>query len=1129
MAGERLLIVEDDALLRNVLADRLAREGLETVTAGTLAEARAQLDAATPDVVLTDLRLPDGEGLELLREAGESRDTVWVVMTAHATVSLAVEALKLGARDFIEKPFSLERAVATVKQALETTALRREVTALREKSFAGSKVIGDSTAMRSVFTLVQRLADAGATTVLIEGESGTGKGAIAAALHRMSQRAQGPFLNVTCSALPETLMESELFGHEKGAFTDARSTKRGLVEMADKGTLFLDEIAELTLPVQAKLLRFIEERAFRRLGGTRDMTVDVRIVTATNRSLSAEVAAGRFREDLFYRLRVVPITLPPLRERRDDILPLAKHFLEHFNHEFGKRVAELTSEASQMLVNYRWPGNVRELRNVIERAVLLVDGDRIGTGELPPEVSAPAQAAGAAAGNGTLEDVERRLLMGALEHAGGNQSRAAAALGISRHQIRTKMQKWGLLALALLALAVPSALSAQSPADREASAQCERCHANREVLAQRAPEGTSADSLLVSHEALARSAHASVPCVRCHPLPGVLPHPQEKRATVPCGTCHAAADSLWRAGPHGGRRGKKEAPCIACHGVHDVRRGRDIVRGAGMVELTARCVTCHQDRAFAPGDVHKDKVNCASCHGAHMIQPVRDPATHAIPLGIAERCAVCHTKEAAAARADIHGITAREQARGARPITRDTAATCVACHGGHGIQPARKLEREVALVNLCGQCHKEESASYAETYHGRATRLGYYRAARCDDCHSGHHVFPSSDPRAATSAGQLAHTCGKCHEQAAQRPAFVQYRTHVRPHSPSEGFAIFGTWLFMNVLLGSVFTVFGMHTLFWLKRLLEEKWHERQRRIALGLPPREPRRVALDSADRGEGPYVWRFKLVHRLIHGISVVSFFALVITGLPLRFSCAVWAPGLVRVLGGMQSAGIIHRIAGAVTVLYFTWHVAHLVVIFFRTRDKKSLFWGPDSMVPQPSDVRDFIQMWKWFFGRAPYPRFPRYGYNEKFHYFGAFWGIVLLGGSGLIRWFPAVSTAVLPGWAFNAAAILHSEEALLAAGFMFLIHFFNVHMRPDKFPMDGVMFTGRLRIEELAKDHAQTAEMIGDLTGRPVSTRAVPDLPAPPPPRWVTYVAAIGGLSALAVGLVIVGLVLWVQLC
>jgi DNA-binding NtrC family response regulator len=396
----------------------------------------------------------------MIREVAPRSSAVFVVMTAHATVATAVEALKLGAKDYLEKPFTLDRAVATVRQALEMTALRREVAALRDRSsHAGTTVIAESPAMRRVFELVERLASVDATTVLIEGESGTGKGAIAQALHRLSRRASGPFLNITCSALPETLMESELFGHEKGAFTDAHTAKRGLVEMAERGTLFLDEIGELTPGVQAKLLRFIEEKTFRRLGGTRDLTVDVRIMTATNRDLAAEVAAGHFRADLYYRLRVIPITLPPLRERPEDITPLAKHFVAHFAREFAKRIGEITPEALGLLAAFPWPGNVRELRNVMERAVLLADGSTIGVKELPPELSRGGAAAPGAptpatsADAGTLEEVERRLLATALDRAHGNQSRAAEALGISRHQIRTRMRRYGLLGLVGLAVA----------------------------------------------------------------------------------------------------------------------------------------------------------------------------------------------------------------------------------------------------------------------------------------------------------------------------------------------------------------------------------------------------------------------------------------------------------------------------------------------------------------------------------------------------------------------------------------------------------------------------------------------------------------------------------------------------
>jgi DNA-binding NtrC family response regulator len=461
MAGERVLILEDDRLLLTVLAERFGREGWEVATAATIAEARTALESLAPDVALVDLRLPDGESVELLREAGPHAPTVFVIMTAHATVGSAVEALKLGARDYLEKPFALDRAVATVRQALEVTALRREVAAMRDRSLVhGSTVIGEGPAMRRVFALLERLAAADTATVLIEGESGTGKGAIAQALHRLSRRAAGPFINVTCAALPETLMESELFGHEKGAFTDAHTAKRGLVELADGGTLFLDEIGELTPGVQAKLLRFIEEKAFRRLGGTRDLSVNARIMTATNRDLAAEAAAGRFREDLYYRLRVVPISLPPLRERREDIPLLAKHFAAHFAREFGKRIRAVAPEALDLLGAYAWPGNVRELRNVMERAVLLADGEQVTARELPPEVTRPAPAdragGGAATAEGTLEAVERRLLVEALEKTGGNQSRAARLLGISRHQLRTRMQRYGLLVLAaVLASVVP--------------------------------------------------------------------------------------------------------------------------------------------------------------------------------------------------------------------------------------------------------------------------------------------------------------------------------------------------------------------------------------------------------------------------------------------------------------------------------------------------------------------------------------------------------------------------------------------------------------------------------------------------------------------------------------------------
>jgi cytochrome b subunit of formate dehydrogenase len=857
--------------------------------------------------------------------------------------------------------------------------------------------------------------------------------------------------------------------------------------------------------------------------------VDVRIMAATNRDLAAEVAAGRFRADLFYRLRVIPITLPPLRERREDILPLVKHFVAHFNREFGKHVREIAPEAEALLGAYRWSGNVRELRNVIERAVLLADGETIGARELPLEVTAPMAAPVAAPlpdAGVKLDEMERRLLVQALERTGGNQSHAAQLLGLSRHQVRTRMKRHGLLMALLAAMALlPGGARAQ---DAQRSARCEQCHADREVLARLAPHGFNPDSLYVNRAILSRSVHAGVPCLRCHPIPGLMPHPGEARTTVPCGTCHAPADSLWRAGPHGGRRGLPEAPCQGCHGTHDVRPGKELERGEGARSLSRRCVVCHKDRQFQPGDVHKDRVSCATCHGAHMIQPVRDPATHGIALGIAQRCAACHDSVAANAFTDTHGVTARAQAASRVPLTGDTAATCISCHGGHGMKPAHDLDREVALVERCAACHRHEGETYADTYHGRATRVGYYRAARCTDCHGSHQIFPSSDARSPTSPGRLVATCAQCHGTAA-RASFVSYRAHVHPTDIKDNPAVFGAWLLMNVLLFSVFAVFGVHTVLWLARLLEIRWRERQRRRELGLEDEPLAKKPIDSAARGKGPFVWRFKLFHRWIHGISVVSFFALIITGLPLRFSCAVWAADMMRLLGGTRAAGIVHRTAGAITVAYFTVHLIYLAVFVARSKNRKALFWGPDSMVPQPQDVRDFVQMFKWFIARAPYPGFGRYAYSEKFHYLGAFWGIVLLGGSGMVRWLPGIFTHVLPGWAFNVAAIFHSEEALLAAGFMFIIHFFNVHLRPGKFPLDGVMFTGRATAQVLEEEHALTTEAWGDLASKPVSRKAIPDLPAPPPPHWMTVAAASLGLIALAVGLVLIGMIMWVQMC
>jgi two-component system, NtrC family, response regulator AtoC len=458
----RILVIDDQEAIRLFLASALADRGYTVFQAATGAEGIAVATAERPDLVLLDLMLPDVNGMEVLARLREDQPHICVViLTSYGEVDAAVRAMRLQAFDFVAKPVNLDRLLKVIERGVEIALARPRAGDAVADLFAAlpGAVASCDPAMSRIYAVVRKVAAQGRSTVLIEGESGVGKDILAQLIHANSPRRNHPFLEINCASLPEGLLESELFGHEKGAFTDAVHQKLGLLELANAGTLFLDEIGEMSLPIQVKLLRVLEKMSFRRVGGLQDIQVDVRILAATNRNLRRLVEAGAFREDLYFRLRVVCIEPPPLRERPLDILPLAEHFLAHFNREFGMQVTGFTAAAQAALASHTWPGNIRELRNAVERAVLLGEGDELdvavldmapghgGDQDLVTRLSRVLREPLAPAGvslDDLLADCEGRLIRKALTEAGGNQTQAARLLGLGRDRLRYRLKAQGM-------------------------------------------------------------------------------------------------------------------------------------------------------------------------------------------------------------------------------------------------------------------------------------------------------------------------------------------------------------------------------------------------------------------------------------------------------------------------------------------------------------------------------------------------------------------------------------------------------------------------------------------------------------------------------------------------------------
>jgi cytochrome b subunit of formate dehydrogenase len=650
---------------------------------------------------------------------------------------------------------------------------------------------------------------------------------------------------------------------------------------------------------------------------------------------------------------------------------------------------------------------------------------------------------------------------------------------------------------------------------------CLECHARKDLKMVR--DGREI-SLYIDSIELGSSMHRKEACARCHS--GVNPLMKRPCATitakVDCSICHAEVVSTFSSSMHGklAARGDPIAPvCLDCHGKHDTRGHTDTKSPTYPTNVPDLCGKCHREGNKAAirytGQQHNILKNyvmsihgkgllqsglvvtamCTDCHTAHHVLPEADPESSVNRENIPQTCARCHNGIYEKYITSIH--YSEEESDPNRPLP-----MCDDCHSSHTISRTDQQGFKLNIINQCGRCHQDVTESYFETFHGKVSKLGYTTAAKCYDCHGAHDVLPIWNPKSRLSRQNIVQTCGQCHEGSHRR--FAGYLTHATHHDRHKYPFLFYTFWFMTILLLVTFTTFGAHTVLWLPRAIKE----RKNHQAL---PRRPQ----------EKEYL-RFGRIHRRLHILVIISFLGLAITGMTLKFSYIWWAQLISNFLGGFESAGYIHRICAVITFFYFS---AHLVFIF-RDKRKKEITWkqyllNRNSMLPNLNDLKEAFQTLKWFIGLGPRPAYGRWTYWEKFDYFAVFWGVAIIGSTGLILWFPEFFTYFLPGWIINVATIVHSDEALLAVGFIFTVHFFNTHFRPDRFPMDTVIFTGRVPLEEFKADRPREYnEMVesGRLEEKMVS----------PLPEVVVRGLKIFGAVALIIGLILTILIIWAEI-
>ncbi len=650
-------------------------------------------------------------------------------------------------------------------------------------------------------------------------------------------------------------------------------------------------------------------------------------------------------------------------------------------------------------------------------------------------------------------------------------------------------------------------------ADRD----CMYCHERRDLTGTH--DGKKV-SMFVDVDEVQHSRHAKVACSQCHT--GVTPSASRPCSTVipkvDCSTCHAEVADTYRRSIHG-QLAAKESPdapgCTDCHGTHGVRSHLETDSRTYARNVPALCGTCHrtgQKAALRDHATQKDilehyqesihgkgllkaglvvTATCADCHSPHGELPAKDPASTVNRENIVGTCGKCHRGIYEQFSTSVHSPTVTH--------TKEKLPVCSDCHSAHTIGRTDTQDFRLTIMNQCGTCHRELAETYFDTYHGKVSKLGYLKTAKCYDCHGSHDILPVTDPNSRLSRANIVKTCAQCHPGSNRR--FAGYLTHATHHDPKKYPALFVVFWGMTGLLVGTFLVAGLHTLAWLPRSLAY-------------------RRMLEASHALESPqHVRRFPTLYRNLHLMVIGSFIALALTGMTLKFSYTPWAYWLSRLLGGFESAGIIHRIGALVTFSYFAIHIVDL----FRRKRTSGQSWrtfitGPQGMMFGLTDLKEFVGSVKWFLGKGPRPDYGRWTYWEKFDYFAVFWGVAVIGASGLLLWFPELFTHVLPGWLLNVATIIHSDEALLAVGFIFTVHFFNTHFRPEKFPMDTVIFTGGIPLEEFKTDRPREYEELvksGRLEERLMSAPDPRDLR-----RWKTI-----GTIALSLGIALILMILY----